>query len=67
MPTGESERSVITGVDITYQFYNSGDYKIGGGAFLRYAGASARIPVMENEVDTDVGGLQIGFGARIRF
>ena len=63
----DSPVGINAGVDITYQFYNSGDYKIGGGAFLRYAGASARIPVMENEVDTDVGGLQIGFGARIRF
>jgi len=63
----DSAVGINAGVDVTYQFYNSGDYKIGGGAFLRYAGASAKIPVIENEVDSDVGGLQIGFGARIRF
>lgn len=68
--TIERKDSVVglnAGVDVTYQFYDSGDYKIGGGVFLRYAGASATIPVIQNEVDTDVGGLQIGFGARVRF
>jgi hypothetical protein len=55
------------GVDVMYLLYDSDAYRIGGGAFIRYAGASARIPVIANEVDTDVGGLQIGFGARVRF
>jgi hypothetical protein len=58
---------VNAGVDVAFQLYDGGDYKIGAGMFLRYAGASARIPVIANEVDTDVGGLQIGFGARLRF
>jgi hypothetical protein len=61
-PTG-----VNIGLDVMYLLYNSDAYRIGGGAFLRYAGASAKIPVIANEVDTDVGGLQIGFGARVRF
>ena len=55
------------GVDVMYLLYDSDAYRIGGGAFLRYSGASARIPVISNEVDSDVGGLQIGFGARVRF
>jgi hypothetical protein len=64
---------VNIGVDVAYQLYDGTDYKVGGGVFLRYAGASARIPILERdpansiEVDTDVGGLQIGFGARVRF
>lgn len=63
----DSVVGINVGVDVTYQFYETSDYRIGGGAFLRYAGASATIPVINNEVDTDVGGLQIGFGLRVRF
>jgi hypothetical protein len=65
----DSVTGVNIGADVTYRFYDGGDYSIGGGMFLRYAGASAHITVLEggNEVDTDVGGFQIGFGARVRF
>ena len=66
----ERSDSVIglnAGVDVAYRFYESDAYNVGAGVFLRYAGGSARITVIENEVDTDVGGLQFGFGARVRF
>jgi hypothetical protein len=68
--TQERSDSVVgvnAGVDVGYKFYESDAYKIGAGAFLRYAGASARIPVIENEIDSDVGGLQFGLGLRVRF
>ena len=35
--------------------------------FVRYSGASADVLVLENTVDSDVGGLQVGFGVRTRF
>ena len=36
--------------------------------FLRYAGATAGVPMLgTTEIDSDLGGLQIGFGARVRF
>ena len=63
----DSVVGVNLGVDVTYQLYETADYRVGGGLFLRYSGASARIAVIENEVDSDVGGLQLGFGARVRF
>ena len=63
----DSVTGVNAGVDVAYQFYNSDAYKLGGGVFLRYAGASARINLLENNVDSDVGGLQFGFGLRVRF
>ena len=63
----DSVVGVNAGVDVAYRFYESDAYNIGGGVFLRYAGGSARITVLENNVDTDVGGLQFGFGARVRF
>jgi hypothetical protein len=63
----DSAVGMNAGIDVAYKFYDSDAYRIGGGFFLRYAGASARITVIENDVDTDVGGLQFGFGARVRF
>jgi hypothetical protein len=68
--TGERSDSAVgvnAGVDVTYILSQSDAYNIGAGAFLRYAGASARITVLENDVDTDVGGLQFGLGLRVRF
>jgi outer membrane protein with beta-barrel domain len=55
------------GVDGTYKVYENPNIKIGAGLFLRYAGASAKIVILDEEVETDVGGFQIGFGARFRF
>jgi hypothetical protein len=63
----DSVVGVNAGVDVAYRFYESDAYNIGAGVFLRYAGGSARITVLQNEVDSDVGGLQFGFGARVRF
>lgn len=63
----DSATGVNAGVDVSYILSESDAYKIGAGAFLRYAGASARITVIENDVDTDVGGLQFGLGLRVRF
>ena len=63
----DSAVGINIGADVTYRFWESDAYKVGGGMFLRYSAATARIPVLENEVDSDLGGLQIGFGARVRF
>ena len=40
--------------------------KLGAGMFLRYAGSTAKFQVLDNTVETDVGGVQIGFGGRLR-
>jgi hypothetical protein len=63
----DSAVGINVGVDVAYKLWESDAYRVGAGVFLRYAGASARITVLENEVDTDVGGLQFGLGARLRF
>ena len=55
------------GVDVAYKLYEADLVNLGVGMFLRYTGASAKIVVLENTVDSDVGGLQIGFGGRVRF
>jgi hypothetical protein len=58
------------GADVTYQFYERNNVKVGAGMFLRWTGASADVEVVRDSghiLDSDVGGLQIGFGGRVRF
>ena len=55
------------GVDATYKLYETPTMKLGAGMFLRYTGSTAKIQVLDNTVETDVGGVQVGFGARLRF
>jgi hypothetical protein len=55
------------GVDATYKLYETPTIKLGAGMFLRYAGSTAEFQVLDNVVETDVGGIQVGFGARLRF
>jgi hypothetical protein len=56
------------GADVSYMFYDNGSVKLGGGGFLRYSGATAGVPLLGTaEIESDLGGLQIGFGARVRF
>jgi opacity protein-like surface antigen len=55
------------GVDLGYQIREVNNVKIGAGMFIRYAGASADIQVLSNTVSSDLGGLQVGLGARLRF
>ena len=63
----ESPVGAHIGADVTYQVYQQDRITVSGGALLRYAGASADIPILANEVSTDLGGFQIGFGLRTRF
>lgn len=55
------------GADVTYKLYERDRMKIGGGAFLRYAAASADLLVVDQNVKSDLGGFQFGFGLRTRF
>lgn len=63
----ESPVGAHIGADVTYKLYTQGQITVGAGAFLRYAGASADIPGLANDISTDLGGLQLGFGLRARF
>lgn len=63
----DSAAGINVGADVSYLFYEAYDVKVGGGMFVRYSGATAEIPVLANTAETDLGGLQIGFGARVRF
>ncbi|MGE0041210.1 MAG: outer membrane beta-barrel protein [Vicinamibacterales bacterium] len=62
-----SATGVNVGADVTYMLLQRDGLKIGAGFFARYAGASASIRVIANDVSVDLGGFQAGIGARIRF
>lgn len=55
------------GVDGTYILWSNDNLRIGAGGFLRFTQASGDILQLTTEQSTDVGGIQFGFGARIRF
>jgi hypothetical protein len=64
----DSPIGVNVGVDVSFIAYTRENLKLGGGMFIRWAGASADIELLDTDViDSDLGGLQVGFGARIRF
>jgi Outer membrane protein beta-barrel domain len=63
----ESATGFHIGADATFLLLDSNDMNLGAGVFLRYAAATADVQVLDNRVGTDAGGLQIGFGGRLRF
>jgi hypothetical protein len=70
-PTVQTRKKSLTGynvgVDATYIFWSNDDLRIGGGGFLRFTQATGDVLLLNSEQSTEVGGIQFGFGARIRF
>jgi hypothetical protein len=70
-PIKETRRKSLTGynvgVDATYILWSNDDVRVGAGGFVRFTQASGNVLMLETEQSTDVGGVQFGFGARIRF
>ena len=55
------------GVDGTYIIWSNDDLRIGAGGFVRFTKATGDIMQLTGEQSTEVGGVQFGFGGRIRF
>ena len=55
------------GVDLAYQIAEVNRIKLGAGLLLRYAAATADILLLDDTVESDLGGFHVGLGARIRF
>lgn len=55
------------GADLSYALYRAGTTSFRLGGFVRYAGAKSDVRVVTNSVSTDLGGIQIGGGLRVRF
>ena len=66
----ERNKSVVgfnAGVDATYIFWSNDNVRLGGGGFIRFTSASTDVFMLTTDQPTDVGGVQFGFGGRIRF
>jgi hypothetical protein len=66
----ERKKSVTgynAGLDATYIVWNNDNVRVGVGGFVRMAKASTTVLMLSTEQPTDVGGIQFGFGARLRF
>jgi hypothetical protein len=55
------------GVDATYIVWENDSIRLGAGAFARFSQASTEVEMLSTTQPTDVGGMQFGFGARLRF
>ena len=70
-PTIEVRKKSTTGynigADATYIVYTTESLRLGVGGFMRFTGANAKLDVNGTAIETDLGGFQIGIGARVRF
>lgn len=55
------------GADATYIVWSNDSVRLGAGAFVRYALAKTNVLLLSTEQPTEVGGVQFGFGGRLRF
>lgn len=55
------------GADATYIFWQNDSVRLGAGGFVRYTTATTDVRLLVSDVETTVGGIQFGFGGRIRF
>ena len=55
------------GADASYIVWSNDSVRVGAGFFVRYALAKTNVLLLATEQSTDVGGVQIGFGGRLRF
>lgn len=63
----KSQTGYNVGVDATYIVWQNDSVRLGAGGFMRYALATTDVEMLTTAQPTDLGGLQFGFGARIRF
>jgi hypothetical protein len=67
----ETQKKSLTGynvgADVTYILWSNDDLRIGAGGFVRFTQATGDVQLLTTTQSTDVGGVQFGFGARIRF
>lgn len=55
------------GADASYMVWSNDSVRLGAGVFVRYALAKTNVLLLSTDQSTEVGGVQIGFGGRLRF
>ena len=63
----KSSTGYNVGADMAYVVWQNDSVRLGAGAFVRYTTAETTVLLLSTEQPTTVGGLQFGFGGRIRF
>ena len=63
----KSQTGYHAGFDATYIVWQNDSIRLGAGGFVRFTQASTDVEMLTSAQPTDVGGVQFGFGARIRF
>jgi hypothetical protein len=66
-PRNKSVTGYNVGADATYIVWQNDTIRLGAGGFVRFTQASTEVEMLNTSQPTDVGGVQFGFGARIRF
>ena len=55
------------GADATYILWSNDSIRLGAGGFVRMTSAETEVEMLSSSQPTKVGGMQFGFGARLRF
>jgi hypothetical protein len=63
----KSKTGFNVGADATYILWQNDSVRLGAGGFVRFAKAEVNLPMLSTEQPTELGGVQFGFGARVRF
>ena len=63
----QSQTGFNVGADATYIVWQNDSIRVGAGGFVRFTKADASIDMLNTSQPTEVGGVQFGFGARLRF
>lgn len=63
----KSQTGYNAGVDATYIVWQNDSLRLGAGGFVRFTQADTEVEMLSSSQPTKVGGVQFGFGARLRF
>ena len=63
----KSQTGYNVGVDGTYIVWQNDSVRLGAGGFVRFTQADIDVEMLTSSQPTKVGGVQFGFGARLRF
>ncbi len=63
----KSQTGYNAGLDATYIVWQNDSVRLGAGGFVRFTQADTEIEMLNSSQPTKVGGVQFGFGARLRF
>jgi hypothetical protein len=63
----KSQTGFNAGVDATYIVWQNDSVRLGAGGFVRFTQADVNVEMLSSSQPTKVGGVQFGFGGRLRF